>query len=82
MVLSTPICSLVAWGLCKLGFANSINPAVMAPWVMPKFISGFMSGGVKLLAVVLICTVISVVLYYPFFKVADNEALKEETENA
>ena len=82
MVLSTPICSLVAWGLCKLGFANSLNPAVMAPWVMPKFISGFMSGGVKLLAVVLICIVISVVLYYPFFKVADNEALKEETENA
>ena len=80
MILATPICSFVAWGLCGLGLSNAMNPAVMAPWVMPKFISGFMMGGFGLMLVVIICIVISTLLYYSFFKIADHEALKEEAQ--
>lgn len=80
MVIATPLCSFIAWGLCNIGLANAINPAVMSPWVMPKFISGFMSGGVGLFAIVMICMITSVLLYYPFFKIADKKACEEENE--
>ena len=78
MVCSTPIIGFLAWGLCALGLNGSVNPAVMSPWVLPKFISGFLSGGFGLLAIVLICMVVGVLIWYPFFRVADDQALKEE----
>lgn len=78
MVIVTPVCSLIAWGMCNLGFANGTNPAVMAPWVMPKFISGFMCGGFGLCFIVIVCIVVSTLIYYPFFKIADKKALEEE----
>lgn len=82
MVCCTPICSLVAWTLCKIGMNNSLNPAVYTPWAMPKFISGLMMGGFTLMIVVLICTALATLIYYPFFKMADEQALKEEQEAA
>lgn len=78
MVISTPIIGFVAWGLSSFGLGNSLNPAVMSPWVMPKPISALMSGGFGLLVISLVSLVIAVVLYYPFFKVADKMALDEE----
>jgi PTS system cellobiose-specific IIC component len=48
------------------------------PWAMPMFISALLMGGPLYMAVVLICMVVSAILYYPFFKIADNQAYEEE----
>ncbi|AEU40146.1 PTS system, cellobiose-specific IIC component [Lactococcus cremoris subsp. cremoris A76] len=36
------------------------------------------SGGLPFLIIFAICLVLNVLIYYPFFKVADNKALEEE----
>lgn len=81
MVLSTPVVGFIGWGLATLGLNNSLNPAVVSPWVLPKFIAGFMSGGWRLMVIVLICMVVATLMYLPFFKIADRQALLAEQED-
>ena len=45
---------------------------------MPAPITGFLEGGIMLAIVPLVCIIANVILYYPFFKIADNQALAEE----
>jgi len=54
------------------------NPTIQLPWAMPMFIAALLTGGPLYMAVVLICMAVSCVLYYPFFKIADNQAFEEE----
>ncbi|MDO4536834.1 MAG: PTS transporter subunit EIIC [Coriobacteriales bacterium] len=80
LVLSVPIVGGVAWLLCNLGLANGFNPMISLPWIMPWPITNFMQGGIGFCAIGLISIVLSTALYFPFFKVADSMALKEEQE--
>ena len=48
------------------------------PWVLPTFVTAFITAGPLMCAVVLACIAISALLYYPFFKIADNQAYAEE----
>jgi PTS system cellobiose-specific IIC component len=50
----------------------------MLPWSTPLLISGLMVGGIKGLLVQLLILVISTVIYFPFFKMQDNIAYKNE----
>ena len=54
------------------------NPTVQLPWVMPTFITAFMQGGPLYMLIILICISVTCVLWYPFFKIADNQAYEEE----
>lgn len=78
MVLTTPITGGIAYLLANLGFGNGFNPTISAPWIMPAPITGFLEGGIMLAIVPLVCILANVILYYPFFKIADNQALAEE----
>jgi len=49
---------------------------------MPIFVNAILQGGVSLLAFALVCFAVQVALYYPFFRMADAAALKEEQEAA
>ncbi|MTV44216.1 PTS transporter subunit EIIC, partial [Streptococcus pneumoniae] len=53
---------------------------VILPWTMPPIIGGFLATGASwrgaLLQVVLI--LVSVAIYYPFFKIADKRNLEKE----
>lgn len=80
MVFVQPICLLAAWGMTALGFANALNPAASTPWVVPNLISSFIAGGFGFAAMILVIIVLATLLWYPFFKVADNQALREEAE--
>lgn len=80
MVLTTPITGGLAWLMCNLGLGNSFNPTVSAPWIMPNVISGLLEGGVLLALLVAVCVLANVLLYFPFFKIADNMALTEEKQ--
>ncbi len=54
------------------------NPTVQLPWVMPTFITAFMQGGPLYMLIILACIAVTCVVWYPFFKIADNQALEEE----
>ncbi|KAA8812274.1 PTS sugar transporter subunit IIC [Lactobacillus crispatus] len=53
---------------------------VMLPWTTPPIIGGFLATGGSWSAAVfqLVLVIISVLIYYPFFKAADNAHLKAE----
>ena len=77
-VLAKPlICAVAALG-CTLGLGSGLNPMVSMPFVMPQFISTFPQGGFGLLAIDLACILVMVLLFLPFFRMADKTALAEE----
>lgn len=58
-------------------------PAVLPPYTTPFFGIGFLAGaGVNFGIFVILASLISVVCYYPFFKIADKKALEEENMGA
>lgn len=50
------------------------------PWTTPPIISGFIQGGYKLALWQIVILVISIILWYPFFKILDKKYLKEENK--
>lgn len=81
MVLTTLVTGLITWGIMALGFVPALNPTVTAPWVLPIVVQDFLMGGWKFAALAILGYVINTTIYYPFFKIADNIAYKEEQEN-
>ena len=55
----------------------------MVPWTLPPIVCAFfMSGGAISTTVWGVCIVIiSILVYYPFFKIADKQALEEEKKS-
>ncbi len=82
MALTTPITGIIAYVLYKIGFSSAFNPTVSAPWIMPGPITGFLEGGILTALIVCVCIVANMILYFPFFRMADKQALKEEQEAA
>lgn len=78
MVLSSLIPGLAVIGICNMIGPFSYNPTIAMPWVTPPYISEFLKGGVIAAGLVLLGIVIDWLIYLPFFKVADNQAYKEE----
>lgn len=54
--------------------------AMAIPWTMPWPITAFIAGGVPLFTMMMIVIGLNVLLYFPFFLIADKKALKEEQE--
>lgn len=81
MVLCTLIPGLIGYGISTL-FTFSLNPSISLPWVTPTFITAFIQGGIPFFLIILVCIVITTAIWYVFFKMADNAALKEEMEGA
>lgn len=75
----TPIaCYIIAYSSMALGLVNCA--VTLVPWSMPPIIGGFLATGGDWRAIVLqiIVIVVSVCIYYPFFKMLDNRTLAEE----
>jgi PTS system cellobiose-specific IIC component len=77
MLLSCIVPGLVALPLLNI-LPIAYNPTVQLPWVMPTFITALMQGGPLYMIVILICIAVTCVIWYPFFKIADNQAYAEE----
>ena len=58
-----------------------LNPTVSVAWVVPYPIAGFLRGGIMLAIAICITIVLQGMLYYPFFKILDKQALAEENNN-
>ena len=77
-ILLKPVaCAVAAIGLL-LGLGNAFNPTISMPFVVPLPISNFFSGGLGLVAIVCGAILAVALLFIPFVKMADKQALEEE----
>lgn len=78
----TPLLSLLmAYAAIMLGLMP-IPTGIIGMNTMPVFIYGVIQGSWKIGVYQLVATAMSVAIWYPFFKVADKQALAEEQEAA
>lgn len=81
MILSPITMGFTAWGLASLDFLTpKLNPLISMPWTTPALITSALQGGFKYLFILVIVVVVNFIVWFPFFKVADNQAYREETE--
>lgn len=79
LVFQPIILGSVALGLSKLLNITNLNPTTsLLPWTTPAPVKMAISGGVPFLIVFAVCLILNTLIYYPFFKVADNKAVEEE----
>ena len=76
--ICVPVVSITIGYVCTaLGIVPPANGAILGPG-FPPFVTGLMEGSWKIAALQLVLLIISLFMYYPFFKAADKEAYKEE----
>ena len=77
-IASLVVCAIIAYIATTAGLVSRVS--VTAPWTLPGPIGAYLATGGDWRAAVLniILIVISTVIYYPFFKMWDNELLAEE----
>lgn len=53
---------------------------VLVPWTMPPILGGYLATGGHISGAILqlICLVVSILIYYPFFKIFDNQYYEQE----
>lgn len=78
MVTNVAVAGVFVTLFYQIGFYSAFNPTVAMPWIMPAPIGAFFVGGWRMLVAILVVIVAQAVLYYPFFKIADNKAYAEE----
>ena len=82
LISSTALGGLIMHLFYKIGFLDYYNPTIELPWVTPPVIVEWVVGGFKFAFVMLVVIAALTLLYFPFFKMADEKALKEEREQA
>ena len=77
-IISPFVCAIVAYICTAAGLVSRVS--VNAPWTLPGPIGAYLATGGDWRAIVLnvVLIVISVMIYYPFFKMWDAELLAEE----
>jgi PTS system cellobiose-specific IIC component len=81
MIFEPIIKGLVSWGLIDL-FHATVNPFIQLPWTMPGVVQAFFSGGIPFFIIAMVVVVLSTLIWFPFFKIADNKAVAEEQKSA
>lgn len=71
---------LLAYGLTSIGVLPILS-GVQLPWSTPCVLLGFLLGGWRVALYQVFLIILSVALYYPFFKKIDNQAYLEETQS-
>ncbi|WP_281193057.1 PTS sugar transporter subunit IIC [Erysipelothrix rhusiopathiae] len=77
-IITPMVGTIIAWVATSAGLVNRV--IVTAPWTLPGPIGAYIATGGDYRASILniILIIISVVIYYPFFKIYDNKLLEEE----
>lgn len=75
------ISGFVAWGLTSTILPIDLNPFMaLLPWTTPIFIKMPLAGGLNYTILMVICLAITVLVWYPFLKVADRREAQLEAE--
>ncbi len=77
MILNTLLPGLIGVVASKI-IHFSYNPTITMPWVTPAPITGLLVGGIPLFLLIMLCVAVTTIIWYPFVKMADNQALAEE----
>ena len=80
-IISPILNAVIAYGATAAGLVNRVS--VNAPWTLPGPIGAYLATGADWRAIILsiLLIALSIVIYYPFFKMWDNELLVEEEKN-
>ena len=80
-IISPILNAVIAYGATAAGLVNRVS--VNAPWTLPGPIGAYLATGADWRAIILsiLLIALSIVIYYPFFKMWDNELLAEEEKN-
>ena len=74
------ILSIIAWIATRLGLVGRV--ITIAPWTLPGPIGAFFAtGDIRAAILNIVLIILSVIMYYPFFKMYDNKLYKEEHED-
>lgn len=77
-----PLCSAILLYTClKFGIVDPFR-AVTVPWTTPIILSGFLVGGIKAALLQAVIFLMTVGIYFPFFKYQDNLAYLEEKHSS
>lgn len=80
-ILVPLVLATIAWIATAMHLVNCA--VTIAPWTLPGPIGAYLACGgdwrAAVLSIVLI--ILSVIMYYPFFKMYDNKLLEEEKAN-
>ena len=79
-IVTPLVTGTIAWIVTQLGWVNHV--VASAPWTLPGPIGAFLACGSDWRAAVLnlVLIALSVVIYYPFFKMYGNSLKAEEQE--
>lgn len=77
-VLTPMICATIAWFATSLGLVGAVT--VTAPWTLPGPIGAFLAtnGDIRAAILNILLIILSIVIYYPFFRLYDKKQLLEE----
>ncbi|MBS4536886.1 PTS sugar transporter subunit IIC [Clostridium sp. D2Q-11] len=77
-ILAPVVNAIVSYVAMSLELVS--RPFILAPWTLPGPIGAYLATGGDWRAIVLnvVCIVLSVMIYYPFFKMYDNNQLEIE----
>lgn len=77
MLLGPVLMGAVGYGVSRLVTIN-LNPTISLPWTTPAIIKAFVQGGVPYLIVAIAAFLTSILIWYPFFKIADKKEYEIE----
>ncbi|SHS64606.1 PTS system oligo-beta-mannoside-specific EIIC component [Mycobacteroides abscessus subsp. abscessus] len=79
--ISVPLIQvLVAYGAIATGIVPKLT-GVQVPFGMPIFVNGFLAGGWQIAILQVVLVVIGMVIYFPFIKMMDKNAVKVEMQD-
>ena len=81
LMLTTPLLGTLTYFMMKIGIVP-IPHGIQLPWTMPPVFNGFLQAGIGLAIWEVLMVLASMVIYYPFFKMGDKQALAEENGEA
>ena len=77
MVFGPTIMGFVALFMYNILNIN-YNPLISMPWTTPSLVTTFLQGGFQYMLIPLVLIPLNILIWYPFFRVADKRALSEE----
>lgn len=77
-LIAPVVCATVSWFAIKSGLVTA--PFILAPWVLPNIAGAFIAtaGDLRAILLCIILLIVSMIIYYPFFKSYDKSLLEEE----
>ncbi|MGO2266801.1 PTS sugar transporter subunit IIC [Vagococcus salmoninarum] len=82
MAIGPVLMGSAAWLMVNILDFTKLNPMISLPWTTPAPIVMALQGGFKYLIIFVVVFIINVVLWFPFFRIADKHAVQEEAEAA